>query len=148
MINNEIVEQFERVLVSLFKSKTFKNTSDLVVTDIHIQPMLTESAVYVYDDDDVLLYTEKCFWLCDLDRSSFYDEFLKLARNCIHNLKEKSFFNGVNILQPFSFVLIDENKETVNEIDIIDDDMIVLNDELLKGWEEEMDSFIDELLKN
>lgn len=148
MISNENIAVFVRVIESLFRSKVFKNTSDLVVTDIHIQPVLMDSCVYIYDDDDNLLLSERANWLCDLDRNLFYDEFSKLAQSAISKLKDKSFFDRVNILQPFSFVLVDENKETICEIDIIDNDTIVLNDELLKGWEEEMDSFIENLLKD
>lgn len=148
MISDESIAVFVRVIESLFKSKVFKNTSDLVITDIHIQPVLMDSCVYVYDDDDNLLFSERANWLCDLDRNLFYDEFSRLAQSAIKKLKDKSFFDRVNILQPFSFVLVDENKETVCEIDIIDNDTIVLNDELLKGWEEEMDSFIENLLKD
>lgn len=148
MISKDSIAAFERIIEALFKSKVFKNTSDLVVTDIHVQPVLADSYIYFYDDDDNLLLSERANWLCDLDRECLYEEFLKLAQAAIKKLKEKSFFDRVNILQPFSFVLVDENRETVNEIDIIDNDTIVLDDELLKGWEEEMDSFIDNLLKD
>lgn len=148
MISNESIEYFRQILYGLFKSRRFKNSADLTVTDIHIQPLQAYNEINIYDDDDNLLVSEKCDWLSELDRDSFYGEFLKLAQTCIGKLKEEGGFNNVNILQPFSFVLIDENKETVSDIDIVDDDTIVLNDELLKGWEEEMDSFIDNLLKN
>ena len=148
MISKDSIAAFERIIEALFKTKVFKNTPDLVVTDIHVQPVLTDSYIYFYDDDDNLLLSERANWLCDLDRECLYEEFLKLAQASVKKLKEKSFFDRVNILQPFSFVLVDENRETVNEIDIIDNDTIVLDDELLKGWEEEMDSFINNLLKD
>lgn len=148
MVSNDSVKYLKHLFLQVLKSKHFRNTSELVVTDIHIQPVSEENVVNVYDDDDTLIVSERCEWLSELNKENFYDDFLKLAQETICVLKEEGAFNDVNILQPFSFVLIDENKETLSEIDIVDSDTILLNDELLKGWEEEMDSFIDTLLKN
>ncbi|GAE16949.1 hypothetical protein JCM6292_3463 [Bacteroides pyogenes JCM 6292] len=51
------------------------------------------------------------------------------------------------ILKPYSFVLVDEEKETVAELLLIDDDTLLLNDELLKGLDKELDNFLKELLE-
>lgn len=147
MISNEGIEHIKNIIVDVFKTKLFRNSPDIVSTDIHIQPLLNDEAVCIYDDNDTLLQSVRCGWLCDLDRENFYDEFLKISQLSIRALKDEKFFNGLNILQPFSFVLIDENRETVSDIDIVDEDTIILDDELLKGWEDELDSFIDNLLK-
>ena len=41
----------------------------------------------------------------------------------------------------------DEDKETVAELLLIDDNTLLLNDELLKGLDEELDAFLKDLLK-
>jgi len=56
-------------------------------------------------------------------------------------------FDKVTILKPYSFVLVDEDKETVTELLLVDDDTMLVNDELLKGLDEELDSFLKELLE-
>ena len=56
-------------------------------------------------------------------------------------------FDKLTILKPYSFVLVDEEKETVAELLLVDDDTLLVNDELLKGLDEELDSFLKELLE-
>ena len=51
------------------------------------------------------------------------------------------------ILKPYSFVLVDEEKETIAELLLVDDDTILVNDELLKGLDKELDEFLKELLE-
>ncbi len=51
-------------------------------------------------------------------------------------------------MKPYSFVLVDEDRETVAELLLVDDeDTLLLNDELLKGLDEELDAFLKDLLE-
>ena len=47
----------------------------------------------------------------------------------------------------YSFVLVDEDKETVAELLLIDDDTLLVDDELLKGLDKELDEFLKNLLE-
>lgn len=140
-------ESLSNIIRESFKNDIFVNSDNLVVTDIHIQPLLYENYVYIYDDDDNLLSEGKCGWSQDVDKEVFYNEILCEIKLIVKRLKDKKFFNEINIFQPFSIVLIDENKETVCDVDIVDNDTIVLSDDLLDGWEEELDDFIEKLLR-
>ena len=51
------------------------------------------------------------------------------------------------LMKPYSFVLVDDDKETVAELLLMDDDTLLLNDELLKGLDEELDTFLKDLLE-
>ena len=53
----------------------------------------------------------------------------------------------MSILHPFSFVMMGEDGETMSDIYIVDDDAIMLDTELLKGLDEELDHFLEDLLK-
>ena len=53
----------------------------------------------------------------------------------------------MSFLKPYSFVLVDEEKETVAELLLIDDDTILVNNELLKGLDKELDDFLKDLLE-
>ena len=48
-------------------------------------------------------------------------------------MKENGSFDKLTILKPYSFVLVDEDKETISELLLVDDDTLLVNDELLKG---------------
>ena len=51
-------------------------------------------------------------------------------------------------MKPYSFVLVDEDRETVAELLLVDnEDTLLLNDELLKGLDEELDAFLKDLLE-
>ena len=44
--------------------------------------------------------------------------------------------------------MVDEDRETVAELLLVDDeDTLLLNDELLKGLDEELDAFLKDLLE-
>ena len=62
-------------------------------------------------------------------------------------MKNGGDFDRLTILKPYSFVLVDEEKETVAELLLMDDDTLLVNEELLKGLDEELDSFLKELLE-
>ena len=62
-------------------------------------------------------------------------------------MKEEGVFNKLTILMPYSFVLVDEEKETISDLLLMDDDTMFIDDELLKGLDEELDSFIEDLLE-
>ena len=51
-------------------------------------------------------------------------------------------------MKPYSFTLVDGDKETVAELLLVDDDTLLLNDdELLKGLDAELDAFLKDLLE-
>ena len=50
-------------------------------------------------------------------------------------------------MKPFSFVLVDEDKETISDLLLVDDDTLLVNDELLKGLDKELDDFLKNLLE-
>jgi hypothetical protein len=53
------------------------------------------------------------------------------------------------LLKPYSFVLIDERKETIAELLIVDEqDTLFLYEGLLKGLDEELDEFLNKLLEH
>ena len=69
------------------------------------------------------------------------DDFLESVepslRNILCRMKDAGDFDKVTILKPYSFVLVDEEKETIAELLLVDDDTILVNDELLKGLDKE-----------
>ena len=48
-------------------------------------------------------------------------------------MKSKDTFDKLTIMKPFSFVLVDDDKETIAELLLLDDDTLLVNEELLKG---------------
>lgn len=77
----------------------------------------------------------------------FYESLERALSNLLCNLKNNGLFDKLTIMKPFSFVLVDEDKETITELLLMDDDTLLVNEELLKGLDEELDTFLKELLE-
>ena len=54
------------------------------------------------------------------------------------------------LLKPYSFVLVDADKETIADLMLVDDqETLLLHDGmLLEGLDDELDAFLKELLEN
>ena len=46
-----------------------------------------------------------------------------------------------------TILVVDDEKETLAELLLMDDDTLLVNDELLKGLDEELDEFLKKLLE-
>lgn len=121
---------------------------DMNVTDIHMQPEQCSGMFRIYDDEDNLLaetYIEE--WK-DYESDDFVEVVTAATRKAIEKIKSCGFLDNVKIMKPYYFVLVDENKETLKDIDLIDDDKIMLGEGLLKGLDKELDEFLENLLKD
>ena len=84
----------------------------------------------------------------DYDGEDFYTEVEPLLRAEVTALENEKGLDKLCLMKPYSFVLVDEEKETVSELLLIDDeDTLLLSDELLKGLDEELDAFLKDLLE-
>lgn len=118
------------------------------ITDIHILPRQDSGELVIFnDDEEELVRTIIDEWI-DCNDEDFMDGVENVLRSELSALKDEGYFNKLSLLKPYSFVLVDEDKETVSELLIIDDDdTLLLNDELLKGLDEELDAFLKDLLE-
>lgn len=117
-----------------------------IVTDFHLQANSNSGELTIYnDDDEVLARTTLEEWTA-YDGENFNDEVERLLSTLLNEMKSKGTFDEVTVLKPYSFVLVDDEKETLAELLLMDDDTLLVNDELLKGLDEELDDFLKKLL--
>ena len=129
------------------KTKISGSEEDLSVTDIHIQPSQETGCIKIYDDEDNLLASDTIEEWKEYEEEDFNAGVAKVLKEEIEALKKDGLIDSLKILKPYYFVLIDENKETIADIYLVDDDTLILNDELLKGLDKELDDFLEQLLK-
>ena len=87
-------------------------------------------------------------WI-EYESDEFYTEVEPILRSELHVLKENGLLKELCLIKPYSFVLVDEDKETVVELLLMDDeDTLLLNDDLLKGLDEELNDFLEKLLRD
>lgn len=119
-----------------------------IVTDIHLQPNQNSGDLIIFDDEDKELACINIEELANDDSDDFYEEMQHILQTLLGKLKEEGTFDRLAIMTPYNFVLVDEDKETVAELLIVDDDTLIVNDDLLKGLDEELDTFLKDLLNN
>ncbi len=126
----------------------FSNNEQAVVTDIHLLPKQGSGEFIIFNDDDEELAKVLIEEWVDSDNDNFAVDAERILRNIIIRLQETGVLEGLSLLKPYSFVLVDEEHETVAELLLVDDDTLLVNDELLKGLDEELDAFLKQLLEN
>lgn len=118
-----------------------------IVTDIHLQVNQNSGELSIFDDDDGELACIAIEEWMTYESDDFYENVERVLSTVLNNMKNGGDFEKLTILQPYSFVLVDDEKETIAELLLMDDDTLLVNDELLKGLDEELDTFLKELLE-
>lgn len=119
-----------------------------VVTDIHLQPKQESGELLIFNDDEEELSRTLIEEWVDYAGDDFYTNVERTLRMELGALKEKGKLDHLCLMKPYSFVLVDDDKETLAELLLVDDeDTLLLHDELLKGLDEELDAFLKDLLK-
>lgn len=118
-----------------------------IVTDIHLQANQSAGEFIIFDDEDEELANTTIEEWVSYEGDDFYKNLERILSSILCSLKNEGVFDKLTIMKPFSFVLVDEDKETLAELLLIDDDTLLVNEELLKGLDEELDAFLKELLE-
>ena len=125
----------------------FPAEAEPVMTDIHLLVNSYTGEIHTYNDDDEEL--GHCIvdeWIKCSDET-FYESIVPILRRCIEDLRQG--IEKMSIMQPFSFVLIGEDHETLQDLVIIDgEDTVMLDVTLLDGLEEDLDTFLKQLLED
>lgn len=144
-------EQSRASIVSALKTAFCRYASEgdeTVVTDIHLQPNSESGELIIFDDDDQELSRTIINEWVEYESDDFYTVVEPILRAEVEALKESGKLEKLCLMKPYSFVLVDEDKETVAELLLVDEDeTLLLNDELLKGLDEELDAFLKDLLE-
>lgn len=123
------------------------NCEQTAVTDLHFQPDQTSGQLTIFNDDDEELANIMIEEWATYEGDDFLENVEPSLCNILCKMKNAGEFDKITILKPYSFVLVDEDKETVSELLLVDDDTMLVNDELLKGLDKELDDFLKELLE-
>lgn len=119
-----------------------------VITDIHLFPNMVSGELSVYNDDDELLAQAVVNEWTGSNPEDFQSGCELALKKVLNQLSASGEFASLPIMKPYSFVMVDEEKETLAELLIVDDaETMFLSNELLKGLDEELDAFLRDLLE-
>lgn len=142
--SEQTYQQIERALRKA-TSKFLPDAECLPLTDLQLQVKQESGELLVFDDDDNEL--TRCVveeWIGNHDEH-FYEAVQPILIQAIQKIKDVT--ENVAILKPYSYVLIGEDRETIADLYLVDDDTIVISGDLMKGLDEDLESFWEELIK-
>ena len=117
------------------------------MTDIHLQVKPTSGELLAFDDNDEELTRVVVEQWIDAKDDDFYEEAAAQICRCLDEVR-KSTIDRMSVMHPFSFVLMDEDGETLRDLYVVDEDTVILSKTLLEGLEEDLDKFLADLLKD
>ena len=123
----------------------FGKLENAIITDLYIQVDKESGKLTIFDDDDHTLAEATIVEWKDTPKGQTAS-IEKPLRSELTQMQKVGLLDKINILKPYSCTLVDENKEAIVDIAYIDDDTMLLDTELLKGLDEEMDEFLKHLL--
>ena len=116
------------------------------MTDLHLRVTQDTGELMAFNDDDVEL--NRCIvedWIDNKD-DNFYEEIVPVFRKCLEKMKDT--IDNMSILKPFSFVLEDDDKESLAELYIVDDETVIIDPDLMEGLDDDLNNFLNTLLKD
>ena len=146
-ITEQTILQLERFIKKVAqKFPTVEESESSLLTDIHIRVSQDSGEMLAFDDDDVEI--TRCVveqWI-DCKDENFYDEIADCLRGLLR--KNAEIIDNLGLLKPYSFVLEDDDKQHLGELYLADDDTIILGGDLMQNLDQDLDGFLDELLKD
>ena len=138
------LQQIERAIRKI--ADKFPATEEAsIMTDIHIRVNQETGEMVAFNDDDNEI--NRCVveqWINNTE-DNFYDQIVPVIRKSL--IKHKDIIEQMSILKPFSFVLENDDKESVEELYLVDDEMVIIDPDLMEGLDKELDAFLEKLLK-
>jgi hypothetical protein len=126
--------------------------SQAAIVDLYLLPNPDAGEFTILDDEDnILVKISVPFWQENyetIDGEAELKECEEILREIIRKLQAEGLFEDINILKPFSILMVDEEMETLAELLLIDDDQYLMDDNFLKNMDQELDDFFEKLMSD
>jgi len=124
--------------------------SQAAIVDLYLLPNPEAGEFSVFDDEDhELIKVPVDVWQENyetLDNEAELKECEILLVEIANKIKDEGIFEKINILKPFSVLMVDEDMETLAELLLLDDEQYLVDDHFLKHMDEELDAFFEKLM--
>ena len=143
-ISEQTLQQIDRAIRKVVEK--FPSSEEATqMTDIHLRVAQETGELTVFNDDDEEV--TRCIveqWINNSD-DNFYEEITPVLRKSLE--KNKAIVEGMSILKPFSFVWENDDKESVAELYLVDDEMVIIDPDLMEDLDDDLNAFLENLLK-
>lgn len=139
----QTTQQIERFLKKI--AQKFPPREDTsIVTDIYVRVSQGSGEMLAFDDDDNEV--TRCVveqWINNNDED-FYNGVEQTLISTFSALS--TIADSLGILKPYSFVLENDDKDTIAELYIADDDTVIIGKDLMEGLDSDLNLFLEKLL--
>lgn len=145
MVATEQTQQQIERFVKKIAQKFPPSQEASLLTDLHIRVTQESGEMLAFDDDENEI--TRCVveqWIDNKDED-FYDKVLLILRNQFKRLRKT--IDDLGILKPYSLVLENDDKESMGELYLADDDTVIVSGDLMEGLDKELDDFFNDLMK-
>lgn len=141
-ISRETQNKLQSVIEKM--TREFITAEETRVTDFNIKVNGENGELVISDDDSKVLARVHI-----IEWEGVHDEavFEKELRTILVKMQEGGAFDNLNIAKPYSFVLTDDDDIAIVDLLLVDDDTLILSEDLLEGFDEEMNQFLKHLLE-
>ena len=141
--SEQTIQQIERFVKKIAQKFPLQDDST-PITDRHIRVVQESGEMLAFDDDENEI--TRCVveeWIGNTDEN-FYESVNETLASTFKSFS--SVLDNMGILKPYSFVLENEDKESITELYIADDDTVIIGSELMKDLDSDLNKFLEHLL--
>lgn len=145
IVKEQTQQQIERFLRKL--AQKFPNIDEpSFMTDLHLRVSPDSGDLMAFGDNGTEI--TRCVideWI-ESKNADFEENATNLLRQELLRLKDS--IDNLGIMKPYGFVLENEDGENIGELYLADDDTIIIGGDLMPGLNEELDEFLNDLIKD
>lgn len=126
----------------------FPQEKEPVLTDIILRVYPHSGEVRFYDDEEhelMRIVIEE--WIHGSRDAEFYQKVTPILRQAISEVRAE-VVDKISLLRPYTFVMQDEDGETLTDLYIVDDqETVIISGNLLDGVDEDLNTFFKQLME-
>ena len=140
------LQQIQRALRHV--ATRFPKEQEPVLTDISLRVYPHSGEVRFFDDkENELMRIVIPEWIKGSRDEDFYQKVTPILQEAISGVRQEVIDN-MSLLRPYSFVLQDEDGETLSDLYLVDDqETMILSGTLLEGLDDDLNTFFENLMK-
>lgn len=141
----QTLQQTERFIRKIVQKFPF-GEDDAIFTDIHVRAVQDSGELLAFDDEEQEI--TRCVidqWIDNKDENFFGDVTI-ILRDQLKKMNGQ--IDAMGIMKPFSFVLEDDDQETIAELYLADDDTVIIGGDLMEKLDQDLDSFFEQLINS
>lgn len=142
--NEQTLQQIDRFIGKLTQKFPADN-EQVPMTDIHVRVSQESGDLMAFDDDDQEI--TRCVveeWIDNKDDNFYQSVALVMRQELCH---QKNLVENLGIIKPYNFVLEDDDRESIAELYVVDDDTVIIGGDLMEGLEDDLNDFFKRLFE-